>query len=156
MVEWDGATAGAWVEELEGSDVCINLAGRSVNCRYGEEHRKEILESRVGSTRILQRAIAALKQPPRLWVNASTATIYRHAYDRPMDEATGELGGNERNAPETWKFSIRVAKESEEAFFAEWTPRTRKVAIRSAMIFSPGRGGVLDAFLGLVRLGVGG
>lgn len=155
-VEWDGETEGAWTQELAGCDVCINLAGRSVNCRYGAEHRREILESRVRSTRLLQQVIGAMARPPRLWINASTATIYRHALDRPMDEATGELGGNEPGAPDTWNFSIEVAKAWEEAFFETWTPGTRKVAIRSAMTFSPDRGGVFDAFLGLVRHGLGG
>src|SRR5262249_7819785 len=88
--------------------------------------------------------------------NASTATIYRHAPDRAMNETDGELGGNEPGAPDTWRFSIEVAKAWEEAFFSGSTPRTRKVAVRSAMTFSPGRGGVFDVFLGLVRFGLGG
>ncbi|HKE28766.1 MAG TPA: TIGR01777 family oxidoreductase [Bryobacteraceae bacterium] len=154
--QWDGETDGPWAKELEAADVCINLAGRSVNCRYGAENRREIRESRLRSTRILQNVIGGLQHPPRLWINASTATIYRHALDRPMDEATGEPGGNERGAPDTWNFSIDVAKAWEEAFFETWTPQTRKVAIRSAMTFSPDRGGVFDAFVGLVRHGLGG
>ena len=156
VVKWDGVTSGQWVDELEESDVCINLAGRSVNCRYGARNRRAIHESRIASTQLLNRVIAGLSEPPRLWINASTATIYRHALDRVMDEATGELGGNEPGAPETWNFSIDVAKRWEEAFFSIATPRTRKVAIRSAMTFSPDRGGVFDAFLGLVRHGLGG
>ena len=115
---------GAWVAELEQSDVCINLAGRSVNCRYGASNRRIIYESRVKSTLLLNQAIAALKQPPRVWVNASTATIYRHALDHPMDEANGQLGGNEPGAPDTWNFSIDVAKAWEQAFFSTPTPRT--------------------------------
>jgi uncharacterized protein len=153
---WDGLTPGAWVDELDESDVCVNLAGRSVNCRYGPENRRAITESRIRSTLLLNQVIASLKQPPRLWVNASTATIYRHALDRPMDEATGELGGNEPGAPDTWNFSIDVAKRWEEAFFSLPTPRTRKVAMRSAMTFSPDRGGVFDVLSGLVRRGLGG
>lgn len=156
MLPWDGLTPGAWVKELEQSDVCINLAGRSVNCRYNERNRRAIYESRIRSTHLLNQVIASLDQPPRLWVNASTATIYRHALDRPMDEATGELGGSEPGAPETWNFSLDVAKGWEEAFFSMCTPRTRKIAIRSAMTFSPDRGGVFDALLGLVRRGLGG
>ncbi|SPE31036.1 conserved hypothetical protein [Candidatus Sulfopaludibacter sp. SbA3] len=152
---WDGLTPGDWVAALEQSDVCINLAGRSVNCRYYEANRRAIYDSRVQSTLLLNQVIASLKQPPPLWINASTATIYRHALDRPMDEAHGELGGNEPGAPDTWNFSIDVAKAWEQAFFATATPRTRKVAIRSAMTFSPDRGGVFDAFLGLVRRGFG-
>lgn len=156
VLTWDGLTPGAWVEELERSDVCINLAGRSVNCRYNKQNRHIILESRVRSTLLLNKTIAGLSRPPRVWINASTATIYRHALDRAMDEASGELGGNEPGAPDTWNFSIDVAKEWEEAFFSLSTPGTRKIAIRSAMTFSPDRGGVFDVFLGLVRHGLGG
>ncbi len=156
VVTWDGVNPGDWISELEGSEVCINLAGRSVNCRYPAENRRSILDSRIQSTRLLNQVIASLKHPPRLWVNASTATIYRHALDRPMDEVHGELGGNEPGAPDTWNFSIRVAKAWEEAFFSTPTPLTRKVAIRSAMTFSPDRGGVFDVFLSLVRHGLGG
>jgi uncharacterized protein (TIGR01777 family) len=144
------------VAELEQSDVCINLAGRSVNCRYGARNRRIIYESRVKSTHLLNQAIAALKQPPRVWVNASTATIYRHALDHPMDEANGELGGNEPGAPDTWNFSIEVAKGWEEAFFSTPTPRTRKITTRSAITLSPDRGGIFDVLLGLVRRGIGG
>ena len=155
-MRWDGLTPGAWVAELVRSDVCINLAGRSVNCRYGAENRRAIFESRIQSTLLLNRVIAPLKEPPRLWVNASTATIYRHSLDRAMDEANGELGGNEPGAPDTWNFSIDVAKGWEEAFFSTSTPRTRKIAARSAITFSPDRGGVFDVLLGLVRSGLGG
>jgi uncharacterized protein (TIGR01777 family) len=156
VVGWDGLTRGDWIADLEGSDVCINLAGRSVNCRYGAANRRAIYDSRVLSTLLLNEAIAALRHPPRVWLNASTATIYRHALDRPMDEATGELGGNEPGAPDTWNFSIQVAKGWEEAFFSTPTPLTRKVAIRSAITFSPDPGGIFDVLLGLVRHGLGG
>jgi uncharacterized protein (TIGR01777 family) len=156
VVTWDGETRGDWISVLERSDVCINLAGRSVNCRYNQKNRRAIYESRVRSTRLLNEVIQSLSHPPVLWINASTATIYRHALDRPMDDETGELGGNEQGAPDTWNFSIDVAKAWEEAFFATATPRTRKVAIRSAMTFSPDRGGVFDVFLRLVRFGLGG
>ena len=156
IVQWDGLTSGPWVAELEHSDVCINLAGRSVNCRYNQANRRAIFDSRVQSTRILNQVIASLNHPPAVWLNASTATIYRHSLDRPMDEATGELGGNEPGAPDTWNFSIQVAKTWEEAFFSTPTPRTRKVALRSAMTFSPDPGGVFDVFLSLVRHGLGG
>jgi uncharacterized protein (TIGR01777 family) len=148
---WDAAAA-----ELEGSDVCINLAGRSVNCRYHAANRRKMIESRVKTTELVGRVIGSLQRPPRVWINASTGTIYRHALDRDMDEATGELGGNEAGAPETWNFSIDVAKAWEAAFFAAETPRTRKVAIRSAMTMSPDRGGVFDALSGLARSGLGG
>ena len=155
-VLWDGISAGEWVAELEGSDVCINLTGRSVNCRYGAANRREIYDSRILSTRVLGGVIASLKDPPRVWLNASTATIYRHSLDMAMDEATGELGGNEVGAPDTWNFSIRVARDWEEAFFATATPRTRKVAMRSAVTLSADRGGIFDVLSTLVRRGLGG
>ncbi|HTX75801.1 MAG TPA: NAD-dependent epimerase/dehydratase family protein, partial [Terracidiphilus sp.] len=92
-VHWDGEHEGQWTETLEGADVCINLAGRSINCRYTARNRGEILHSRVASTRLLGRVIARLQNPPRVWLNASAANIYRHATDRPMDEEAGEIGG---------------------------------------------------------------
>jgi uncharacterized protein len=156
VVTWDGLNSGPWIAEFGNSDVCINLAGRSVNCRYNTGNRQAIFESRVLSTQLLNKVIASLDNPPAVWLNASTATIYRHSLDRPMDEATGELGGNEPGAPDTWNFSIEVAKAWEEAFFSTQTPRTRKVALRSAMTFSPDPGGVFDVFLRLVRHGLGG
>jgi uncharacterized protein len=155
-VAWDGNTAGEWVSELEGSDVCINLAGRSVNCRYTAENRRLIYDSRVRSTALLSDVIASLKNPPSVWLNASTATIYRHALDRAMDEVSGELGGHEPGASDTWNFSIDVAKAWEAAFFSVPLPRTRKVALRSAVTFSPDRGGIFDVLLSLVRHGLGG
>jgi len=156
VVLWDGLTPGPWIAELEQSDVCINLAGRSVNCRYHQANRRAIFDSRIQSTNLLNEVIAGLDHPPTVWLNASTATIYRHSLDRPMDEATGELGGDEPGAPDTWNFSIQVAKAWEDAFFSTPTPRTRKVALRSAMTFSPDPGGVFDVFLNLVRHGLGG
>ena len=160
-VHWDGEHTGPWTEHLEGADICINLAGRSVNCRYHAENRRAIYDSRIGSTRILNQVIAGLAEPPWLWLNASTATIYRHALDRDMDEARGELGGNEfifarTRAPETWNFSIRVAKDWEAEFFSTPTPRTRKVAMRSAITLSPNPGNAFAIFSNLVRLGLGG
>lgn len=145
-----------WVATLEDSDVCINLAGRSVNCRYYRRNRRVIYNSRIQTTLLLHRMMASLRRPPPLWINASTATIYRHALDRPMNERDGELGGNEPGAPDTWNFSIDVAKGWEQAFFSATLPSTRQIAIRSAMTFSPDPGGVFDVLLGLVRFGLGG
>ena len=105
VIPWDSVTLGPWIEEFDRCDVCINLAGRSVNCRYTPANRRFIFESRVRSTLILNQAIAAVQHPPSVWLNASTATIYRHALDRPMDEATGEFGGDEPGAPDTWNFA---------------------------------------------------
>ncbi len=155
-VHWDGQHIGEWSEHLESADICINLAGRSVNCRYTADHRSEIYNSRIRSTRLLGQAIGALADPPKVWLNASTATIYRHAFDRPMDEATGELGGGEPGTSKTWDFSIRVAKDWEEAFFRAPTPRTRKVAMRSAITFSPVPGNAFAVLLNLVRASLGG
>ncbi len=160
-VHWDGATEGSWTEALDGADVCINLAGRSVNCRYTPANCAAIYNSRIGTTRLLNRVIASLASPPPVWLNASTATIYRHALDRPMDEATGELGGYElisrrRRAPDTWNFSIQVAKDWEAEFFSTPTPRTRKVALRSAITFSPTPGNAFEILLNLVRFSLGG
>lgn len=160
-VHWDGVHTGPWIEHLEGADVCINLAGRSVNCRYTRAKREEIYRSRVETTQLLGDVIAGLTDPPRVWLNASTATIYRHALDRPMDEYTGELGGNEmltpwKRVPETWNFSIRVATDWEKAFFAAVAPRTRKVAMRTAIVMSPEPGGAFSLLLNLVRFSLGG
>jgi uncharacterized protein len=156
VVHWDGSTIGGWIAELEHAEVLINLAGRSVNCRYNAVNRREIKESRVQPTQLLGRALGQLAHPPRLWMNASTATIYRHSLDRAMDEEAGELGGNEPGAPSTWRFSIDVATGWEAAFFDAITRQTHKIALRSAVIMSPDHGGIFDTLLGLVRVGLGG
>ncbi len=160
-VHWDGEHEGEWTQHLEGADVCINLAGRSVNCRYTAANREAIYNSRIRTTELLGRVIGGLADPPRVWLNASTATIYRHAMDRAMDEATGELGGNElvsphRRAPASWNFSIAVATAWETAFHAASTPRTRKVALRTAVVMSPVPGGAFALLLRLVHLSLGG
>ena len=156
VLSWDGAHLDDWTQELHGADVLINLAGRSVNCRYNAANRREILESRVRSTELLGEAIGRLRQPPRLWINASTATIYRHSLDREMDEDSGELGGHEPGAPSSWNFSIDVATAWEKCFFASDTPHTRKITLRSAMVMSAERGGTFDLLRRLVRFGLGG
>jgi len=156
-VHWDAQTPGIWTQYLEGADVCINLAGRSVNCRYTPDNRIDIYNSRIFSTQLLGEVIGSLANPPRVWLNASTATIYRHALDRPMDEHTGELGGNEQGgAPDTWNFSIRVAKDWETIFFKAVTPNTRRVAMRSALTFSPVPGNAFAVLSNLARIGLGG
>jgi uncharacterized protein (TIGR01777 family) len=153
---WDARTLGEWAREVDGADVVINLAGRSVNCRYNAENRRAILGSRVDSTRVVGQAIAAARRPPEAWLQASTATIYAHRYDAAHDEATGILGGQEPGAPSTWVFSIDVARAWEDALAEAAVPGTRKVALRSAMTMSPDRGGIFDTLLGLVRRGLGG
>jgi uncharacterized protein len=153
---WNGRDLSDWSDELENADVLINLAGRSVNCRYTPAHRREIMDSRVDSTRVLGTAIAQCTEPPRLWMNMSTATIYRHSLDRDMDEATGEIGGNEPGVPDPWRFSIEVARAWEQAFFDPTLPSTRRIALRAAMVMSPNRGGAFSTLLALVRRGLGG
>ncbi len=156
VIEWDGVTLGAWQREIDGADVVINLAGRSVNCRYNAANREAILQSRVASTRVVGEAIARAARPPRVWLQASTATIYAHGYDVANDERSGVIGGHETNAPDEWRFSIDVARAWERAFDEAVTMGTRKVALRSAMTLSPDRGGVFDTLLTLVRRGLGG
>jgi hypothetical protein len=156
VVPWDGATPGAWLDELEGADVVINLAGRSVNCRYTVKHRREILDSRVESTRAIGEAIARARRPPSIWLQASTATIYAHRYDAANDESSGIIGGHEPDASDAWNFSIDVATSWERAFAEAAAPHTRKVALRTAMVMSPDRGGTFDTLLTLVRRGLGG
>jgi uncharacterized protein (TIGR01777 family) len=119
-------------------------------------NRSEILESRVKSTTVVGAAIAAASRPPRVWLQASTATIYAHRYDAPNDEATGILGGHEDDVPNSWRFSVDVAMAWERAAMAANVPGTRRVLMRSAMTMSPERGGVFDVLLGLVRKGLGG
>jgi uncharacterized protein (TIGR01777 family) len=156
VLPWNGRDLGDWVESVDGADVVINLAGRNVNCRYTPTNRREILDSRTLSTRVVGQAIAQAAKPPALWMNASTATIYRHALDRAMDESTGEMGGHETGTPSTWSFSIDVATRWEAECFAAATPGTRKIALRSAMTMSPDPDGIFDTLLGLVRAGLGG
>lgn len=156
-VQWDGKSSGPWTNEFDGADVVINLAGRSVNCRYNTRNRREIVESRINSVVAIGRAIQAASKPPRVWLQAATATIYAHRFDAPNDEFTGIIGGNEIDAPDTWRFSIDVAKAWEAAVEEIGPlPSTRTVIMRSAMIMSPDRGGILATLLGLVRLGLGG
>jgi len=156
IVTWDAKTLGPWTEEIDGADVVINLAGRSVNCRYNSENRIAIMNSRVESARVIGEAIVRSTKPPRVWLQASTATIYAHRYDAPNDDATGIIGGSEPNVPETWDFSIAVANSWERATDAAVTPRTRKVKMRTAVTMSPDGGGPFDLLLKLVRLGLGG
>ncbi|MGI2329191.1 TIGR01777 family oxidoreductase [Planococcus sp. YIM B11945] len=134
------------VDALDGADILINLAGKSVNCRYNKRNKEEILESRIETTQILGNAMLACENSPPLWINASTATIYRHAKDRPMTEADGDIGTG---------FSVEVAKAWEQSLFAFKLPRTRQVALRTAIVLGED-GGVMTPYLNMVRLGLGG
>jgi len=147
VIAWDGRSFGEWSHAIDGADVVLNLAGRSVNCRYNAKNRDEIERSRVESTTVLGRAIAQAKMPPKVWLNSATATIYRHAEDRPQDEFTGEIGSG---------FSVNVALAWEKSFFDAVTPGVRKIALRSAMVMGRGAGGPFNVFRNLVRLRLGG
>lgn len=143
-IAWDDHQA--IVQALDGAEMVINLAGKSVNCRYNEQNKREIMNSRIETTQILGNAILACEHPPALWINSSTATIYRHAEDRPMTETKGEIGSG---------FSVDVAKAWEDAFFSFSLAHTRQAALRIAIVLGPG-GGVMTPFKNLVRFGLGG
>lgn len=153
---WDGGTLGDWAKQIDGSDVVINLAGRSVSCRYTTENLEAMMSSRVESARVVGEAIAVAARPPRLWLQMSTATIYAHRFDAANDEASGMIGGDERDVPGYWAYSVKIARNWEAAQEEAATPDTRKVALRSAMVMSPDRGGVFDVLSWLARLGLGG
>lgn len=155
-VAWDGRTVGDWASELEGADVVVNLAGRSVNCRYSAANQRAMMDSRVDSTRAVGLAIEKARKPPRVWLQMSTATIYAHRFDAPNDEATGILGGDEPDAPESWRFSVEIAKAWEDVLARARTPRTRKIALRASVVMNPDAGSIFDTLLGLTRRGLGG
>lgn len=142
---WDAKTIGNWCKELENADLLINLAGKSVNCRYTQKNKQDIVDSRVSSTKILGEAILQLQHPPKLWINSSSATIYRHATDKPQDEYTGEIKTD---------FSVQVCKKWEEAFYQPRTEFTRKIALRMAITL--GAGGVMIPYYNLLKFGLGG
>jgi uncharacterized protein (TIGR01777 family) len=157
LVSWDGRTVGAWAGELDGADAVVNLAGRSVNCRYTTENLGEMLRSRVDSTRAVGEAIAASIDPPGVWLQMSTATVYAHRFDAPNDEATGIIGGDEPGgAPRRWNASIDIARAWERALCKAPTPHTRRVALRTAIVMSDQPGGVFPILHGLTRCGLGG
>lgn len=146
-VGWNGQSVCDWAREFEGAIAVINLAGRSVNCRYHAKNKRQIYDSRLLSTKVIGEAISQCTHPPKVWINSSSATIYRHALDRPMDEATGEIGAG---------FSVDVCLKWEKTLTEADTPQTRKIALRSAMVFGPGSGGVMEAIHRIVKLGLGG
>lgn len=145
-VKWDGKTQGSWVQHLEGAKAVINLCGRSVDCRYNEKNRQAIYDSRLLPTEAIGRAIGNCVNPPDVWINASTATYYRHAQDKPMTEREGERGEG---------FSVDVATKWEEAFYRPDLPDTRRVALRTAIVLGR-QGGALPVMIRLARLGLGG
>ncbi|MFS4416591.1 TIGR01777 family oxidoreductase [Maribacter sp. 2307ULW6-5] len=145
-VPWDAKTLGDWQYELDGCDVLINMAGRSVDCRYTAKNKHLIMDSRVDSTRVLNQAVAKATDPPHVWLNSSTATIYRHSLDMEMDEEHGEIGTG---------FSVSVAQAWEAAFFSGNTPKTRKVALRTSIVLGK-NGGALTPIRNLAKMGLGG
>ncbi|MDP4623743.1 MAG: TIGR01777 family oxidoreductase [Akkermansiaceae bacterium] len=148
FLAWDGKTIGPWAYAMEGAELVINLAGKSVNCRYNEENRKALVNSRVETTELIGRAIAECRVPPKLWINASTATWYRHAEDKPQDEWNGEPGKG---------FSCDVAQAWEDAFFGAKIPaETRKVAMRIGMVLANEPETVYDVLTGLTNKALGG
>lgn len=145
-VVWDGKTAGNWFSELENAELIVNLCGKNVNCRYTPKNQEEIINSRIIPTRLLAKAIGNLSNPPKLWINITSSTIYRHAEDRAQDEYTGEIG---------YGFSIDVCKAWEGSFFETELSQTRKVALRMGIVL--GRSdGAFPRLLNLVKFGLGG
>lgn len=134
------------VQALEGADLLVNLAGKSVNCRYHPRNQNEIMISRVMTTHVLSKALKACSHPPEVWMNSSTATIYRHAEDRPMTEESGETGSG---------FSVNVASTWEDHFYAHSLPGVRRVALRTAIVLGK-EGGVMGPYKNLVKFGLGG
>ena len=156
VVPWDGRTLRGWTAEVDGADAVVNLAGRSVNCRYTAANLRQMMDSRVDSARAVGTAIARAARPPPVWLQMSTATIYAHTFGPPNDEATGRIGGDEPGAPRKWNASVEIARAWERALGDAPTPGTRKVALRTAMVMGPQPGGVFPHFLRLTRLGLGG
>ena len=146
QVKWDGETLADWANELEGAHALINLCGKSVDCRYTESNKKQIYDTRLKSTKILGKVIEACENPPKVWMNSSSATIYRHAEDRDMDEETGEMGTG---------FSVDVCQKWENTFFDSTTPDTRKVALRIAIVLGKD-GGAFQPLKSLTKIGFGG
>ncbi len=153
IVQWDGRTVGAWTRVLEGPEALINLSGRSVDCRYTPKNRKQTIDSRVESTTVLEQALARCAVPPKLWINMSTATIYKHTFDSPHDEFNGKLGAT---ADAEDAFSVSVATAWENAFNDANSPMTRRITLRSSLVLGPERGGAYHVLRNLARSGLGG
>lgn len=145
-VNWNAKTFSGWENELENATVLINLAGKSVDCRYTQNNKREILLSRIESTKILNKAVLNCKNPPKHWLNSSTATIYRFSLDKEMDEADGEIGND---------FSMNVAQSWEKAFFKTETPNTLKTALRTSIVLGK-NGGAFIPLKTLAKIGFGG
>jgi len=150
---WDARTLDDWACALDGAEAVINLAGRSVNCPCNAANRLAIMNSRVESTRVLGEAIARCAQPPKTWLNSSTATIYKHSLDRANDETSTDFSAT----PEAKDaFSLEVAKAWERSLEVAQTPHTRKVALRITLVFGTIPGGVFQILRRLTRFQLGG
>ncbi|MFB6455253.1 TIGR01777 family oxidoreductase [Chitinophaga sp. Hz27] len=145
--QWDGKTLGTWTAALEGADLLVNLSGKSVNCRYNEANKQAIFDSRTFSTQVLGQAVLQAVNPPKVWINAASATIYRHAEDHPMDEFNGEFKND---------FSVQVCKKWEQSFNELQLPQTRKVIFRIGISLGSEPGGVMHAYCNLIKFGLGG
>ena len=145
-VNWNAKTLFGWEQELENATVLINLAGKSVDCRYTKENQKEILLSRIESTKILNKAVLKCSNPPKHWLNSSTSPIYRFSLDNDMDEVNGEIGND---------FSMNVAQSWEKSFFKIETPDTLKTALRTSLVLGKNGGGLLPLKM-LTKYGFGG
>lgn len=145
-VPWNGKDQGQWVTELEGADALVNLTGKNVNCRYNEKNRSEIMESRVRATRVLGEAIKNLRRAPRVWVQITSATIYRHALDRGQSEGRGEHGAG---------FSVNVCEKWEEEYWKQSIDVTRQVVLRTSIVLGR-RGGAFLRLNRLAKFGLGG
>ena len=147
-VKWDAKTQGEWSKELDGADMLINLTGKNVNCRYTEANKKEIFNSRTNSTHALAEAIKKCNAIPKIWIQSSSATIYRHAEDRPMTEKDGIIGSG---------FSVEVCKKWEKEFWEQTLPfvSMRKVILRTSLVLGK-KEGVFPRLRNLTRFGLGG
>ena len=152
-IAWDTKSLGDWARELDGATAVVNLTGRSVDCRYNAKNRREIMESRVNSTRVVGQAIAQCKTPPRVWLNSSTATLYQHTFGKPHDESSREMD-SATDAKDA--FSVEVAQAWERTLDETNTPNTRKVALRTSMVLGLGRNSVFPVLRRLTKLGLGG
>lgn len=155
-LRWDGRSDGPWCQAIDGADAVVNLAGRTVNCRYNWPNLNEMMQSRVDSTLAIGRAIAASHAPPPVWIQSSTASIYADRHDQANDEATGTIGGREPDVPPYWAYSVAIARAWELALASANTPTTRKVVLRTGFTMSPDPGGIFDVLMWLVRRGLGG